>query len=319
MLFGESQFKSPKKTNVLNLRQLLPLALLLAIGGLLLSLGKLPWGGQPGGPAGSDDVAATTSAVVDDLMVPMEPADPAPFEEKPEVLFRAASLDRTAELSEEAIVYLFQKIRVHPEAFRSEEPVLSLERDDTVWRKLIDDPDMYRGRVVELSGRVLSSEPGRYPVQLKGLEFPNPSGLDRRFETFVVGIDQRIYKVTTFSNARELSNDDAVRLRAYFLGLYTNQVEHRGKLTLGTVPVLVGEDFVPIEGPAAEGTDASIYLPLVFGLSLVAFAVVFFLHLRTERTYQRRRLAARAARGRSRTSGRGRPEDGAVHPAGEKG
>ena len=42
----------------------------LAIAGLILTLGKLPWGSEPsdgfvevGGPAGSDDVASTTSAV----------------------------------------------------------------------------------------------------------------------------------------------------------------------------------------------------------------------------------------------------------------
>ncbi len=145
MLFGESQFKKPRKAGLQNLKwQLLPLVLLLAIGGLILTVGKLPWGSAPSGSVPSGSVPPGSALVPGgepgsspgspglELMAPMEPQDPAPFEEKPEILFRAASLDRTPELSEEAIAYLFQKIRTDPIAFRAEEPVLSLERKDAV-------------------------------------------------------------------------------------------------------------------------------------------------------------------------------------------
>ncbi len=297
MLFGESQFKKPKKTGLQNLKwQLLPLVLLAAIGALILTVGKLPWGapsdsapvhvGELGGSAGLPEL---------ELMAPMEPQDPAPFEEKPEVLFRAASLDRTSELSEEAIAYLFQKIRTAPAAFRAEEPVLSLARKDAVWSKLIADPAMYRGRVVELKGYVWSSEPGTYPLRLEGMDLPNPSGLDRRFDSFFVDTAGKIYRVTTFKKARELRHRDAVKLRAYFCGLYTNQIEHRGKLAEGTVPFLVGEDFEPIVRPATGGADATVYLPLVLALPVLAFVVMFVLHLRTKKTYEGRRRAAREA------------------------
>ncbi len=297
MLFGESQFTKPKKTGLQNLKwQLLPLVLLAAIGALILTVGKLPWGapsdsapvhvGELGGSAGLPEL---------ELMAPMEPQDPAPFEEKPEVLFRAASLDRTSELSEEAIAYLFQKIRTAPAAFRAEEPVLSLARKDAVWSKLIADPAMYRGRVVELKGYVWSSEPGTYPLRLEGMDLPNPSGLDRRFDSFFVDTAGKIYRVTTFKKARELRHRDAVKLRAYFCGLYTNQIEHRGKLAEGTVPFLVGEDFEPIVRPATGGADATVYLPLVLALPVLAFVVMFVLHLRTKKTYEGRRRAAREA------------------------
>lgn len=300
MLFGESEFKSPKKTNLLSLRGLLlPLVLLLAIGGVIMTLGKLPWGSVGTDPAAPVEEGAQTgdsgsTEPLPTLAEPMEPQEPEPFEEKPEVLFRAASLDRTSEVPEEAIVYLFQKIRTDPEAFRAREPVLSVERNDRVWRKLIADPDMYRGRVVEIKGRVVSSE-GEYPLQLQGLDFPNPSGLDRRFDSFVFDTNGRYHKVTTFKKARELRHKDAVRLRAYFCGLYTNQIVHEGKLDLGTVPFLVGEDYEPLAPAAAEAPDATIYLPLVVGLAAVAFVVVLALHVRTERTYDRRRRAAREA------------------------
>ena len=308
MLFGESQFKKPRKTGLQNLKwQVLPLVLLLAIGGLILTVGKLPWGSAPSGSAPSGSVPPGPALVSSgepgrspdspglELMAPMEPQDPAPFEEKPEILFRAASLDRTPELSEEAIAYLFQKIRTDPAAFRAEEPVLSLERKDAVWTKLIADPAMYRGRVVELKGYVWSSEPGAYPLRLEGMEFPNPSGLDRRFDSFFVDTAGKIYKVTTFKKARELRHRDAVKLRAYFCELYTNQIEHRGKLAEGTVPFLVGEDFEPIVRPATGGADATVYLPLVLALPVLAFVVMFVLHLRTKKTYEGRRRAAREA------------------------
>ena len=301
MLFGESQFKKPGKSGLQNLKwQLMPLVLLLAIGGLILTVGKLPWSD----PSGSESPESILDHVGEpsgspapglELKVPMEPQDPAPFEENPEILFRAASLDGTSELSEEAIAYLFQKIRSAPAAFLAEEPVLSLERDDAVWAKLIADPAMYRGRVVELKGYVWSSEPGTYPLRLEGMEFPNPSGLDRRFDSFFVDTAGKIYKVTTFKKGRELRHRDAVKLRAYFCELYTNQVEHRGKLAEGTVPFLVGEDFEPIVRPAAEGTDATIFIPLVLVLPVFAFVVMLVLHVRTKKTYEGRRQAARAA------------------------
>lgn len=321
MLFGESQFKKPRKTGLQNLKwQVLPLVLLLAIGGLILTVGKLPWGAVPSGSVPSGSVPPGSARVPGgepgsspgspglEFMVPMEPQDPAPFEEKPEILFRAASLDRTSELSEEAIAYLFQKIRTAPAAFHEEEPVLSLERKDAVWTKLITDPDMYRGRVVELKGYVWSSEPGTYPLRLEGMDFPNPSGLDRRFDSFFLDTAGKFYKVTTFKKARELRHRDAVKLRAYFCELYTNQIEHRGKLREATVPFLVGEDFELIVRPAAAGTDATIYLPLVLLLPVLAFVVMFVLHVRTKKTYEGRRQAARAAvqeRRARRLAGRG--------------
>ena len=292
MLFGRSRLTNEKKlTRVRVGRALLPLVSLLILC-CILFMTNSPF--RSGGerslapyPVAADD----GNGARNDSPRPRQPVSPDPFVERPEILFEAAGLDRTKELSEPAITYLFQKIRTDEAGFRTEVPALAVDKGDQVWKSLIADPDMFRGRLISVKGRIVASEPGDYPLRLEGLDIPNPSGLDRRFESYFVDTDHRLYLVTTLKKGRELRHSDAARLRAYFCQLYTNEVEHDGQLRLGTIPFLVGEDyeFIDQDLPSTTLGDSLPIIIVLIVLPLVAFGVIFVLHLRTRKAFRRLR------------------------------
>ena len=145
------------------------------------------------------------------------PASPEPFSERPDILAQAAAKDRTLSLDEDALTYLLQKIRVEADDFYRAEPALSHDRKDEVWAELLAEPDKYRGELVEVKGNIVSRDRGLLPLNLRGLEIPNRSGLDRAFESYLLGVDDKFFLVATLRKQRELEHLDGVRLRGLFL------------------------------------------------------------------------------------------------------
>ncbi len=234
---------------------------------------------------------------VHDFGAPLGPRPPDPFVERPEVLALAARRDRTLEIEEKTLVYLFQKIRSEVDregggAFHRRKPDLGSDRGDRVFEELLKDPEKHRGKLVELKGNVVSSGRG-LPLRLRGLDAPNPSGLDRAFESYFLGSDGKYYLVATARKRVELEHKDAVRLRAYFCQLYTGQVLYKGDLREGTIPFLVGDDYEILEQPHAE-TPSILYLPLVGAVAVVAAIIAILFRNRSRAAFEARRLAAKA-------------------------
>ena len=258
----------------------------------------------------------------EDELAPLEPQPPEPFEERPEVLSAARRLDRTADLDDEATIHLFHRLLADPDAFRDGRPVLSLRTgsfgseidggdavagggenaptDGQVWEHLLAQPDRYRGTLVEVFGVLVSPGERLHPLQLRGLPYPNPSGRDRAFASYLYGTDDRYYIVASLEPQLDLRHRDRVRLRAYFCQLYTNDVEVDGEIQKGTVPYLVGETYERIETPVTWTRGGwTVYLPFLILLPGLLFTVMYVLHQRTTKSYERRRRRARAvARGR---------------------
>lgn len=229
--------------------------------------------------------------------VPEELAAPQPpelFEENPEVLAQAAAKDRTGELDDEATAYYFQKMLTRKADFQSEAPVLSLYRGDRVFQELLDRPDRYRGKLVEVKGILISDGgPRESPLELRGLKFPNPSGLDRAYRSNLYGTDDKFYHVSTLKEHPGLSHRDGVRLRAYFCQVYSYDAQIEGEAQRVSVPFLVGEDYELVEMPVATVPDLTSWLPFLVFLPMAAFVVIYLVNRRAQRSFEVRRKAAR--------------------------
>lgn len=299
MFFGDKSFQKAQRGVPSSLkRQLLLLVALLAgvalIGIQFLSVVNRQRTQLPGPPSGEEERGSFGTSG-SDLGPPREPEPPEPFEKKPEVLNRGLAADRTTKCDEKLLSYLLQKVRTQAAALEEDEAVLSLAREeDDVWKELMESPHEYRGELVELEGEVLSPEPGRRPLHLRGLDFPNPSGLDRAFQSYMVGTDSKFYMVATAAKERELAHRDAVKLRGYFCQLYSYPVELDGRLRTATIPFVVGADYEPLPRPAVESPWSGEHLPLLGALAAFAFVAIVLLRRRSARSFEERRRAARA-------------------------
>lgn len=289
MLFGQSQFKNPKRVDVAGLRrQLMPSVLLLA-----LCLGLYSFSNSRGPKEPSSQTLPEPSITVD--LTPV--ADPDPFVENPDGVADAAAQDRTAEVSETALIYLFHKLRTH--SGMKETPVLSGHHGEDVWGALIADPDKYRGQLVEVEGMLVAVKPNRYPLQLEGLDFPNPSGLDRYFISHLYatnGQERKYFKVATFQKADELYHHELVRVRAYFCQLYTSDVVVGGELKKGTIPVLVGAHYTQVPRLVSNDSLQDTVVMIVLVLPVVVVALIMFFQSRSS-SKRRPRLGRAPRRG----------------------
>lgn len=294
MFFGKSSYKEPERGVPASLRnQLLLLVAALAV--VVLVVGIIPAlrrearrpgeGGDldAGGVLGfGKRIEEPSAGAPPELSVapPLEPGPPEPYREDPEILRLGTAVDRTSRFEERLIAHLLQKVRAAGESFDREAPALRLERDPSeVWRKLIDSPDAYRGKLVELKGEILSPGGGSPIFALRGIEFPNPSGLDRAYQSFILGTDQKYYMLATIESDPELRHRDYVRIRAYFAQLYTYFVEYRGRLQLATIPFLVGRRYEVLERPRVAADGGTGTLPIVAALGVIAVVAVLLLDL----------------------------------------
>jgi hypothetical protein len=310
MYFGKSAYRTPqrgmgrslKRQRVMSAGLLL---LLLAVsysyrlspdpldgGGAAL----IPGGGETTGAFGSGSSSLKVEGGDEELAAfSLPPAEP--FRERPEILTQAASKDRTSSLDEDTLTYFLQKVRFEGKGLYEAPPVLSHDRNDTVWAELLADPRKYRGQLVEVKGNIVARDRGRLPLNLRALDIPNPSGADRAFESYLLGVDGKLFLIATLRKQRELEHLDGVRLRGYFCQLYTGDVElPDGTKGKGTVPFLVCDDYQLLERPLVGATS---FIPLVclivMGVSTVL--VVMFLSRRSRKHYEVRRLEARKRAG----------------------
>ncbi|MGQ9589757.1 MAG: hypothetical protein ACUVYA_05630 [Planctomycetota bacterium] len=323
MFFGKSSYREPERGVPASLRnQLLLLVAALAV--VVLAVRIVPAlrrdarRGERGDELGPQSVLGfgkrieeKTEGVAPELSLapPIAPQAPEPYREDPEILRAGAAADRTSKFDERLIAHLLQKVRTAGESLDRETPALRLERDPSdVWRKLIDSPDAYRGRLIELKGEILSPGGGSPIFALRGIEFPNPSGLDRAYQSFILGTDQKYYMLATVESDPELRHRDYVRIRAYFAQLYTYFVDYRGRLQLATIPFLVGRRYDVLERPRVAADGGTGALPIVAALGVIAVVAVLVLDL--PRLGRRRRPPA-VLPGRGLGAG---PEGGAREP-----
>jgi hypothetical protein len=222
-----------------------------------------------------------------------EALPPEPFVEKPEILFAAAAKDRTGEIDAPSVAYLLQKIRAGAGEGLEEAPLLSARRGDEVWTELLERPDLYRGKLVEVRGNLVAPSPRQPPLALRGIDFPNPSGLDRVYRSHLYGDSGKFYAVDTFEKQPAFSHMDGVLLRGYFCQLYKYDVELRGRMAQAVVPFLVGASYERMGISLPSSFNALQYLPYAVLVAGGAALAIFVISRRGRKAYEARRLSAR--------------------------
>jgi hypothetical protein len=317
MFFGKKSYQNPQRGVPASVKRQLFLLVGLLAGTVILGLQfwslmnrqaervPLAPAGKAPAPWGRDPTEAQLAeSGARPIGTPLEAQPPEPFVEKPEVLEAAAAKDRTGEVDEKALAYLFQKVRTQGDALRKVTPALSQDKgDDDLWKELLETPGKYRGRLIVVKGNLVSSEPGSLPLRLRGLDYPNASGLDRAFLSYVVGVDGKFYMVATARKQRDLQHLEGVRLRGYFLQLFTYPIEYKGEERKATIPFLVGDDYDLLERPTTADVSSYSYLAILGILGVLAIVFVILIQRGSGRKYQSRRLAGKSFAGAS----RGRP------------
>ena len=232
-----------------------------------------------------------------------------PFVEKPEMLAGAAGRDRTGNvekfgrIQEEGVVYLAHQLRAgHAAGKLPGEPVLNTAKGDKVFSELIKNPDLYRGKPVELRANVVRAEKGRSPLQVAALPSgANPLDVNRLYRSYVYDQNQKFHLVYTLEDqSEELGHMADVVLRGYFCRLYTGEVDLRrnsGKLDKGTIPLLVASSYKKMVSASPSASERISILPiliaLVLGICCIAGIVILVMNRRSDSTYEARRRASR--------------------------
>lgn len=232
-----------------------------------------------------------------------------PFVEKPELLAGAAGRDRTGNvekfgrIQEEGVVYLAHQLRSGRVAGKlSGEPVLNTAKGDKVFNELVKNPDLYRGKPVELRANIVRAEKGRSPLQVAALPSgANPLDVNRLYRSYVYDQNQKFHLVYTLEDqSEELGHMADVVLRGYFCRLYTGEVDLRrssGKLDKGTIPLLVASSYKKMVSASPSASERMSILPiaiaLVLGIGCIAGIVILVVNRRSDLTYEARRRASR--------------------------
>ena len=249
---------------------------------------------------GSDDPFSSGGEVA-----PVEQLEP--FVERPEVLAAAATRDRTGNVErfgtihEEAVVYLAHKIRSDLVAGKApEEPVLSTAKRALVFSSLLENPDLYRGKPVEVRANIIREERGRNVLQLAALPSEsNPLDTNRLYRSYVFDENNKFHLVYTLTDQSEdLGHMEAVRLRGYFCRLYTAEVDFGGRTEKGTIPLLVASGYEKLASASPAGTGGissslPVAIALLLGICCISGIVILLVNRRSQSTYDERRQAAR--------------------------
>lgn len=311
MFFGQRSFESPKRGVPTSVKRQIAFQVILLV--VVVGLGLVAAtqlgrksdapveGTAPGQTAELDLLAKQLEAELESEIG--EVADrrpPAPFEENQELIDGIKERDRTGEpddgkmVLEEGIEYFFWQIRSAEEAFLGEEPVLSTRRGDRILEKINENPDDFRGKVIEVRGNLFSASRGEKPLRLKGLRPDSSSGLDRAFRSYVYDKNEpTFFLVYTYDDTRDYSHLDDVTLRACFCRLYKGDVVVGGRAAEGVIPLLVGKSYRFLKRPAMPTMDIRMFIPVVIVLTVVVAVVIGIVSYRSQRDYQKRRAEAR--------------------------
>lgn len=229
-----------------------------------------------------------------------------PFVEKPEVLAAAAARDRTGNVErfgtihEEGVVYLAHKIRSDLVAGKTpEEPVMSTAKRAQVFASLLEKPDLYRGKLVEVRANIIREEKGRNVLQLAALPSDsNPLDTNRLYRSYIYDENEMMHLVYTLRDqSADLGHMEQVRLRGYFCRLYTAEVDYGGQTRKGTIPLLVASEYEKLASGATAGAGDISALKLTIGLvlsiCLISGTVILLVNRRSQATYAARLQAAR--------------------------
>jgi len=216
---------------------------------------------------------------------------PAAFVERPDILERAASSDRTSSINVEMLKLLLHKARI--KSGSPDAPALTVGRDESAFDALLGDPGRWRGKLVELKGKLVSES----------------SDIKEAHHFHVLGTDNNLYKVATARKRSDIELMDGVSIRAYYSQLYTGQVVHEGETRNATIPFLVGETLELLPRRVVE-QPSGLYLPLAGALGLSACIAIWILSRGSLSSYESRRKSAKAACERTRRRGVGADGEG---------
>ena len=230
-----------------------------------------------------------------------------PFVEKPEVLAGAAGRDRKGgvetfgRIQEEGVVYLAHKLRSEQAAGKAPgEPVLNTAKDPGVVKKLLEDPDRYRGKLIELRANIVREEKGRSPLQVAALPSgANPLDVNRLYRSYAYDQNEQFHLVYTIEDQSEdLEHMADVVLRGYFCRLYTGEVDlGRKELDKGTIPLLVATSYKKMSSasatPAARMDVLLIAIVLILGVLCISAIVIIVVNRKSDSDYEERRRASR--------------------------
>ncbi len=248
---------------------------------------------------GSDDPFSPGGEVA-----PIEQLEP--FVEKPEVLAAAAARDRTGNVErfgtirEEGVVYLAHKIRSGLVAGKApEEPVLSTAKRALVFTSLLEKPDLYRGKLVEVRANIVREEKSRNVLQLAALPSEsNPLDTNRLYRSYVFDENKKFHLIYPLTDqSKDLGHMEKVLLRGYFCRLYTAEVDVGGRTEKGTIPLLVASGYEKLASASPAGAGSISALPVAIALLLaiccISGMVILLANRRSQSTYEDRRQAAR--------------------------
>ena len=230
-----------------------------------------------------------------------------PFVEKPEVLAGAAGRDRKGgvetfgRIQEEGVVYLAHKLRSEQAAGKAPgEPVLNTAKDPGVVKKLLEDPDRYRGKLIELRANIVREEKGRSPLQVAALPSgANPLDVNRLYRSYAYDQNEKFHLIYTIEDQSEdLEHMADVVLRGYFCRLYTGEVDlGRKELDKGTIPLLVATSYKKMSSasatPAERMSVLLVAIVLILGVIGISAIVIIVVNRKSDSAYEERRRASR--------------------------
>lgn len=231
-----------------------------------------------------------------------------PFIEKPELLARAAGRDRTGRVEniggtvqEEGVIYLAHKLLSDQVAGKtSEAPVLNTAKDKDLVKKLLGNPDLYRGKMIELRANVVREPNASRPLQVAALpSSANPLNVNRLYRSYAYDQNLQFHLVYTIEDQSEdLDHMDDVVLTGYFCRLYTGEVDlGRKDPDKGTIPLLVASGYkkMDLDSPSTSGRISmlSMLIAFVLGICGIVVIVLIVVNRRSNSTYEVRRRSGR--------------------------
>lgn len=199
-------------------------------------------------------------------------------------------VDTTGTISEQGLIYLFQKIRTDPSWVNESLP--GPKRDTTeIWNQLQSKSGEQRGEVVYLEGALIARNRNESPLNFTELPRGNPSGLDRYFYGFLY-TGEKIFMVAVWRISENPFEDgDPVRVRCRFLQNYQYEVLHQNSIKTASVPLMVADSFTRMEKNTTAGkliTPLYLFFLGFIGVFLVVLGISLWIFRRGNRRVDER-------------------------------
>ena len=176
---------------------------------------------------------------------------------------------------------------------------MSTAKRAQVFASLLEKPDLYRGKLVEVRANIIREEKSRNVLQLAALPSEsNPLDTNRLYRSYVFDENKKFHLIYTLNDqSKDLGHMEKVLLRGYFCRLYTAEVDVGGRTEKGTIPLLVASGYEKLASASPAGAGSISALPvaiaLVLGICCISGIVILLVNRRSQSTYDERRQAAR--------------------------